>query len=128
MKKAVMMVMSMVLTVGLTWAACSMIHPLVAAENSDEAVATAGEGAEPEAVIESERQSEFGLLAIGVGLAMLGGAIGTGIAQGGIGTAVVAACAEEKKFLGTGLFLLALPETILVIATGIAYLLLQHIK
>ena len=69
----------------------------------------------------------YGLYAVGVGLAILGGAVGTGLAQKGIGAAVSGAVAEDKKFLGTGLILLALPETILFICAGFAYLLFGKI-
>ena len=69
----------------------------------------------------------YGLYAVGVGLAILGGALGTGLAQKGIGAAVSGAVAENKKFLGTGLILLALPETILFICAGFAYLLFGKI-
>jgi V/A-type H+-transporting ATPase subunit K len=65
------------------------------------------------------------LLAVGIGLAMLGGALGTGWAQANIGPAVVGACAEDRKFLGVGLLFLAFPETILILSLGMAYLLYQ---
>lgn len=67
---------------------------------------------------------KFGLYAIGVGLIMAAGAIGTGLAQKSIGAAVVGAVAEDRKNLGTGLILIALPETILFICAGFAYLLM----
>lgn len=128
MKKMVLMVLAMGLAVGMTWAAMAAFTPVRAEEHGAVKAEAAAGGEEAVVVQASERNNEFGLLAIGVGMCLLGGAIGTGIAQGAIGTAVVAACAEDKKFLGIGIFLLALPETILVIATGIAYLLLQNIK
>jgi F0F1-type ATP synthase membrane subunit c/vacuolar-type H+-ATPase subunit K len=55
---------------------------------------------------------------------VLGGAIGTGLAQMSIGAAVTAACAEDRKFFGLGLLLLALPETILILSLGLALMLL----
>ena len=128
MKLKAMMVLSMCLTVGVTWAAMSVVHPLFAAEPK-EMSAKAGEPGDA-AMMQAEdekSQGEYGLLAIGVGLSILGGAVGTGLAQKGIGHAVVAACAENRSFLGLGIFLLALPETILIIATGLGYLLLQKI-
>lgn len=67
---------------------------------------------------------KFGLYAIGVALIMAAGAFGTGMAQKSIGAAVVGAVAEDRKSLGAGLILLALPETILFICAGFAYLLL----
>jgi V/A-type H+-transporting ATPase subunit K len=122
MQKFVTLFMFVCLATVLAWTA------LHAADNAaSEAAAPQTEAADSK-VRESESTAEFGLLAIGVGLTMFGGAIATGLAQKSIGTAVVAACAENRSFLGIGVFLLALPETILIIATGIAYLLLQHIR
>lgn len=131
MKKLLLHVLSMCLVAGGTWCALSLIYPAAAAETSV-APAAAVENPQEKAedaqdVVKAEKNNEFGLLAIGVGLAVLGGAIGTGLAQKGIGTAVVAACAENRSFLGTGIFLLALPETILIIACGLAFLLLRNI-
>jgi F0F1-type ATP synthase membrane subunit c/vacuolar-type H+-ATPase subunit K len=90
----------------------------------DSEAAPAASGSESTAANDSVR---YGLYAVGVGLAILGGALGTGLAQKGIGAAVAGAVAEDKKFLGTGLILLALPETILFICAGFAYLLFGKI-
>lgn len=130
MKTKFLMLSSMCLTVAITWTVLSFTQSLLAGEGATKQAteAKAGASEQPLSVVESETNGEYGLLAIGVGLTVLGGAIGTGLAQKGIGTAVVAACSENRGFLGTGVFLLALPETILIIATGIAYLLLQHIQ
>ncbi len=132
MKRDFLGVCSLVIVAAGTWLAMSNLFPPQAAEKPNEVpTAAASETASGESsvqVMSSASEGEYGLLAIGVGLTMLGGALGTGLAQKSIGTAVVAACAENRSFLGIGVFLLALPETILIIATGIAYLLLQHIK
>lgn len=68
----------------------------------------------------SAQEAEPGL-GTGAGLALLGAgvvlglaAMGTGIAQNGIGAAVVGAVAEDPKFLGRGFILLAFVETILI--------------
>lgn len=126
MKGKLAMVAGMLATVILTWGGMMILFPAKAQEGASSAAK--GEEELPLSVVEQAKSNEYGLLAIGVGLAILGGAVGTGIAQRGIGTAVVAACAENRSFLGIGIFLLALPETILIIATGIAYLLLQQIR
>lgn len=124
-----LMVLGMCLTIGATWAVMSEFTPAHAQEAAVPAVAPAAANPEIVAKVEEQRsQGEYGLLAVGVGLSILGGAIGTGLAQKGIGHAVVAACAENRSFLGLGIFLLALPETILIIATGLGYLLLQKIS
>jgi V/A-type H+/Na+-transporting ATPase subunit K len=93
------------------------------AEDSSAVPATAG----TESAAAANDSIRYGLYAFGVGLAILGGALGTGLAQKGIGAAVCGAVAEDKKFLGTGLILLALPETILFICAGFAYLLFGKI-
>ena len=71
---------------------------------------------------------EYAGIAIAAGLIMLGGALGTALAQKAIGPAVTGAAAEDKSFRGFGILLLAFPETILIICTGIAYLLIQKIQ
>ena len=83
---------------------------------------TGAEGVAPSEGVPSD-SVKFGLYAAGVGLILLGGAVGTGLAQQGIGAAVVGVVAEDRKFLGMGLILLAIPETILFICAGFAYLL-----
>jgi V/A-type H+-transporting ATPase subunit K len=67
---------------------------------------------------------EAGFIAIGAGLALGLAALGTGVAQGNIGAAVVGVVAENEKFLGKGLLLFALPETLLIFGLGIAFLLM----
>ncbi|MBI5000037.1 MAG: ATPase [Euryarchaeota archaeon] len=66
---------------------------------------------------------EAGLVAIGAGIALGLAALGTGIAQGNIGAAVVGVVAEDKKFMGRGIFFFALPETILIFGLALAFLL-----
>jgi len=105
-----------------------------AQERAGEAEVRAGTAgaAEPAGPAEEKIQSakgmvEYGLLAISIGIIVVGGAIGTAMAQSSIGTAVAAACAEDRKFLGAGLLLLALPETILILVLGMAFMMLQKI-
>ncbi len=68
-----------------------------------------------------------GLVAIAASLAIGISAIGTALAQTKIGTAVVGATAEDPGFLGKGILILAIPETIVVFGFAIAYLLLAKI-
>lgn len=63
-------------------------------------------------------------ISIGAGLAILGGAIGTGIAEKSIGSAAVAAIAENEKFFGKGLLFTVIPETILIFALVVAFMIM----
>ena len=64
----------------------------------------------------------YGLLAVGAGLATGLAGIGAGVGEQGIGAAVVGVVAEEPGFLGKGLFLMLLPETLIIF--GLAVLLI----
>ncbi len=55
-----------------------------------------------------------GLRGLGAGLAFLGGAIGTGIAQSRIGPAAIGAIAEDRSNLAFGLIFIAIPETVVI--------------
>ena len=79
------------------------------------------------AVAEAVTQGYYGLLAVGAGLIMAGACIGTGMAQGPIGAAAFGAVAEDKKNIGMGLFFMAIPETILIIGAGMAFMLIGKI-
>lgn len=56
--------------------------------------------------------------AIAVGLA----ALGAGIAERGIGAAAVGAIAEDRDFFGIGLVLTVLPETLVILAIVVIFL------
>lgn len=56
--------------------------------------------------------------AIGVGLA----ALGAGIAERGIGAAAVGAIAEDRDFFGIGLVLTVIPETLVILAIVVIFL------
>lgn len=64
-----------------------------------------------------------GLKTIGAGLAFLGGAIGTGLAQSRIIAAVLGAVAEDAGQLGFGIFLIAFPETLVILGFVMAFIL-----
>jgi V/A-type H+-transporting ATPase subunit K len=63
---------------------------------------------------------ELGLIAIGAGLAIGLAAIGTGYAQGNIGSAGVGAVAEKPDLIGNIILLVAIPETILILGFAVA--------
>ncbi|MEM3791166.1 MAG: hypothetical protein QXL16_00335 [Candidatus Micrarchaeaceae archaeon] len=64
------------------------------------------------------------IAAIGAGIAIAGGAIGTGMAQSGIGGAGLGYIAEKPEGLGLVLLFLVLPETLLIFGFVIAILIL----
>lgn len=67
---------------------------------------------------------EAALAAIGAGIAMLGGAFATAIAQSAIGSAGLGLVAEKPDEYGRALLFLVLPETILVFSFVVAILIL----
>jgi len=62
------------------------------------------------------------IAAIGAGIAITGGAIGTGIAQSAIGAAGLGVVAEKPNQVGVALLFLVLPETLLIFGFVIAIL------
>ena len=66
----------------------------------------------------------YGLLAVGAGLATGLAGIGAGIGEQGIGAAVVGVVAEEPGFLGKGLFLMLLPETLIIFGLAVSLILM----
>jgi len=56
--------------------------------------------------------------ALGVGVA----ALGAGIAEGGIGAAAVGAIAEDGDFFGIGLLFTVLPETLVILAIIVIFI------
>ena len=67
--------------------------------------------------------TDAGVKVIGAGLAFLGGAVGTGMAQSRIIAAVLGAVAEDPGQLGFGIFLIAFPETMLILGFVMAFIL-----
>lgn len=65
-----------------------------------------------------------GLIAIGAGIAIAGGALGTAWAQSSIGAAGMGLIAEKDGKEGIALIMLALPETIVLFGTVVAYLIM----
>jgi V/A-type H+-transporting ATPase subunit K len=77
---------------------------------------------EPEAGVVVDPLAQ-GLKAVGAGLAFLGGAVGTGIAQSRIGASVMGAVAEDRANFGIGLILVAIPETLVIFGFVVIFLL-----
>ncbi|NPA22429.1 MAG: V-type ATP synthase subunit K [Candidatus Micrarchaeota archaeon] len=71
--------------------------------------------------------AEVGLIGLGAGLAIGLGALGAGYAQGKIGSAMAAASAERPEMQGSMLLYLVIPETIVLFAFAIAYLLIEKL-
>jgi V/A-type H+-transporting ATPase subunit K len=67
---------------------------------------------------------EEGLRFLAAGLAVAGGAIGTGWAQSRIGAAGAGAVAEKPEVTGSILILVALPETIVILGFVVAAMIL----
>ncbi|MFQ5986495.1 MAG: V-type ATP synthase subunit K [Thermoplasmata archaeon] len=65
-----------------------------------------------------------GLVAISVGLTLVGTAIATAWAQKVIGGAAIGAMAEKPELFGRGLVLMVIPETIILFGFVIGFLLL----
>ena len=56
--------------------------------------------------------------ALGVGVA----ALGAGVAEGGIGAAAVGAIAEDDEFFGIGLLFTVIPETLVILALVVIFI------
>jgi V/A-type H+/Na+-transporting ATPase subunit K len=68
--------------------------------------------------------TNIGLIAVGAGIAVAGGCIGTGIAQGAIGSAGMGVLAEKPEEQGKVLFFMVIPETIIIFGFVMGILLL----
>lgn len=64
------------------------------------------------------------LAAIGAGIAIAGGAVGTGVAQSAIGSAGIGLIAEKPEEIGRVLLFLVLPETLLIFGFVVAILIM----
>lgn len=63
-----------------------------------------------------------GMAIIGAGIAIVGGALGTGLAQSSIGAAIVGVIGEKPEEAGKMLLWLVIPETIIIFSFVIAIL------
>ncbi|EJG08007.1 MAG: ATPase [Methanofollis liminatans] len=75
-----------------------------------------------EMTLEMVQASQFGLKAVGAGLAVGLTGIGSGIAEMGIGAAAVGATAENKDMFGLALLFTVIPETIVIFGLVVALL------
>ena len=73
--------------------------------------------------VEAGRSIGDGLIAIGAGLAIGIGAVGVGLAQAAIGSAGAGTLAERPQAFGQILIYLVIPETLVIFAFVIAFLL-----
>jgi V/A-type H+-transporting ATPase subunit K len=73
---------------------------------------------------EAEVGSNKGLVAVGMGLAVGLGALGTGVAQARIGAAGLGSAVEKPESLGLALIFFLLPETLVIFGLVIAFILL----
>ncbi|MEW6528463.1 MAG: F0F1 ATP synthase subunit C [Candidatus Micrarchaeota archaeon] len=64
-----------------------------------------------------------GLIALGAGLAILGGAIGTGLAQSSVGSSIIGVIAEKPNEYGRLLLYYLIPETLVLFGFVIAFML-----
>ena len=64
------------------------------------------------------------IAALGAGIAIAGGAVGTGWAQSTIGAAGIGMLAEKPEEMGRVLLFVALPETLLIFGFVIAILIM----
>ena len=67
---------------------------------------------------------EAAVAAVGAGIAILGGALGTGLAQASIGSAGLGLIAEKPEEFGKALLFLVLPETILILGFVVSILIM----
>ncbi len=66
-----------------------------------------------------------GLVAVGAGLAIMGGALGTAWAQAAIGSALMGLLAEKDD--PRALLFLAIPETMVILGFVVAFLILSNL-
>ncbi len=65
-----------------------------------------------------------GLAAIGAGIALLGGGIGTGLAQAAIGSRAIGGIAEKPEQATKLIIWLVIPESIVILGFVIAFMLI----
>ena len=65
-----------------------------------------------------------GLLGLGAGIAIAGGALAAGLGEKEIGTAAIGAMAEKEELFSKGLILTVIPETLVIFGMVIAILIL----
>ena len=66
-----------------------------------------------------------GLVALGAGLALVGGAIGTAWVQAAVGSSIMGVVAERPEEANKLLVYFLIPETLVVFGLAVAYLIIQ---
>ena len=84
------------------------------------AVSATSHDADNENTVEAARNTAYGYMAIGAGLAIGLAGIGTGIAQSHTGAAAVGAVAEDRSNFANSLIFIAIPETVVILGFVIA--------
>ena len=80
----------------------------------------AGQADDNENTVDAAKNTAYGYMAIGAGLAIGLAGIGTGIAQSHTGAAAVGAVAEDRGNLANSLIFIAIPETVVILGFVIA--------
>ncbi len=114
----VLLLLGMVVMLGTAFAP----HVFAAEEGESE---TVGLHVLPDSSV-GEAIREAGIV-LAAALAIAGGAYGTALVQAAIGAAGTGALAEKPELATTVIILVALPETIVVLAFVVAFLILQNI-
>ena len=76
--------------------------------------------ADNEKTVDAAKNTAYGYMAIGAGLAIGLAGIGTGIAQSHTGAAAVGAVAEDRSNFANSLIFIAIPETVVILGFVIA--------
>ena len=84
------------------------------------AVSADSHEADNENTVDAARNTAYGYMAIGAGLAIGLAGIGTGIAQSHTGAAAVGAVAEDRSNFANSLIFIAIPETVVILGFVIA--------
>ena len=79
-----------------------------------------GQADDNENTVDAARNTAYGYMAIGAGLAIGLAGIGTGIAQSHTGAAAVGAVAEDRGNFANSLIFIAIPETVVILGFVIA--------
>ena len=79
-----------------------------------------GQADDNENTVDAAKNTAYGYMAIGAGLAIGLAGIGTGIAQSHTGAAAVGAVAEDRSNFANSLIFIAIPETVVILGFVIA--------
>ena len=80
----------------------------------------AGQADDNENTVDAAKNTAYGYMAIGAGLAIGLAGIGTGLAQSHTGAAAVGAVAEDRSNFANSLIFIAIPETVVILGFVIA--------